>query len=310
MNQPGSIRVGIGGWTFEPWRGPFYPAGLPHRRELEYASQHLTSIEINGTYYGAQKPESFARWREETPDGFVFALKGPRYTTNRRVLAEAGPSIERFLSSGVLLLKEKLGPINWQLLPTKQYDPDDFEAFLKLLPGRVDGQALRHVVEVRHPSFACPEFIALLRAYTVGVVMADHDSHPRLHDPTAPFVYVRLQRASEQEETGYSAQALTQWAERASTWSAGRLPASLERLAPEERNPPRARDVFIYLINGFKPKAPAAAMALIERLSRSHAKGRRRAHEPPVSDQPPGDLTHSSRPRKRGPSTGSPLSRG
>jgi uncharacterized protein YecE (DUF72 family) len=271
MSQPGSIRVGIGGWTFEPWRGSFYPAGLPQKRELEYASRHLTSIEINGTYYGTQKPESFARWYDETPEGFVFTLKGPRFTTNRRVLAEAGASIERFLSSGVLLLKEKLGPINWQLLPTKQYNPNDFEAFLKLLPGRVDGQTLRHVVEVRHPSFACPQFIELLRAYAVGVVVADHGSYPRLNDPTAPFVYVRLQCASEGEETGYSAQALSQWAERARTWSAGKLHPSLERLAPKERKPPQARDVFIYLINGFKPRAPVAAMALIEHLSKSRA---------------------------------------
>ena len=174
MSQRAGIRVGVGGWTFEPWRGSFYPRGLPQKRELEYASRHLTSIEVNGTYYGAQKPESFIRWREETPDGFVFSLKGPRFTTNRRLLAEAGASIERFLTGGVLELKEKLGPINWQMLPTKQYDPEDFEAFLKLLPAQVDGQMLRHVVEVRHPSFARPDFIALLRAYGVAAVMADN----------------------------------------------------------------------------------------------------------------------------------------
>jgi uncharacterized protein YecE (DUF72 family) len=266
MSQRTSIRVGVGGWTFEPWRGPFYPAGLPHKRELEYASRQLTSIEINGTYYGSQKPESFARWHEETPDGFVFSLKGPRFTTNRRTLAEAGPSVERFLSSGVLRLKEKLGPINWQFLPTKKFDPDDFEAFLKLLPGTADGRALRHVVEVRHPSFAQADFIALLRAYGVAAVVADNDAYVRLNDPTAPFVYARLQCALEQEETGYSAERLAAWAERARTWSVGKLPASLERIAPEERKPPRARDVFIYFINGFKPKAPAAAMALIGRL--------------------------------------------
>jgi uncharacterized protein YecE (DUF72 family) len=267
VNRRPSIRVGIGGWTFEPWRGgAFYPRGLPQRRELEFASRHLTSIEINGTYYGSQKPESFARWREETPDGFVFALKGPRFTTNRRVLAEAGASIERFLSSGVLLLKEKLGPINWQMAATKQYDPADFEAFLKLLPGRVDGLRLRHVVEVRHPSFARPEFVAMLRAYGVAAVVADHASYPRIDDPTAPFIYARLQCASERERAGYSAKALKQWAERARLWSEGRVPADATLIAPKERKPPRARDVFIYMINGFKPKAPAAAMALIGRL--------------------------------------------
>jgi uncharacterized protein YecE (DUF72 family) len=267
LPQRASIRVGIGGWTFEPWRGVFYPAGLPHRRELEFASRHLTSIEVNGTYYGSQKPESFARWREETPDGFVFSLKGPRFTTNRRVLAEAGPSIERFLSSGVLLLKEKLGPINWQFLPTKQYDPADFEAFLKLLPGKLDGQRLRHVVEVRHSSFVRPEFVALLRAYGVAVVVADHATYPRINDPTAPFIYARLQCASQREAAGYSVKALTQWAERARQWSEGKVPVDLALIAPPERKPPRVRDVFIFMINGFKPKAPAAAMALIERLS-------------------------------------------
>jgi uncharacterized protein YecE (DUF72 family) len=262
-----SIRVGVGGWTFEPWRGSFYPAGLPHRRELEYASRHLTSIEINGTYYGTQKPASFAKWYEETPEGFVFSLKGSRFTTNRRVLAEAGPSVERFLSSGVLLLKEKLGPINWQMLPTKRFDPPDFEAFLRLLPQQVDGQPLRHVVEVRHSSFACLEFIALLRRYDIGVVFADHDSYPRLYDPTAPFVYARLQRASGQEQDGYAPKALAAWAQRAQSWAMGKVPDDLPRIAPAESKPPASREVFIYMINGFKPKAPAAAMALMARLS-------------------------------------------
>jgi uncharacterized protein YecE (DUF72 family) len=262
-----SIRVGVGGWTFEPWRGRFYPAGLPHKRELEYASRHLTSIEINGTYYGTQKPASFTRWYEETPEEFVFSLKGSRFTTNRRLLAEAGPSVDRFLSSGVLLLKEKLGPINWQMLPTKRFDPADFEAFLNLLPQQMDGQALRHVVEVRHPSFACPEFVTLLRRYGIGVVFADHDSYPSLYDPTAPFIYARLQRASEQEETGYSPDALAVWATRAQSWAKGKMPGDLPRIAAAEPKPPKSRDVFIYMINGFKPKAPAAAMALMVRLS-------------------------------------------
>lgn len=263
-----SIRVGIGGWIFEPWRGSFYPPGLPHRRELEYASRHVTSIEINGTYYGAQKRDSFIRWREETPDDFVFSLKGPRFTTNRRVLAEAGPSIERFLDSGVLELKAKLGPINWQMLPAKQYDPADFEAFLKLLPPERDGQRLRHVVEVRHPSFVRPDFITLLRAHGVGVVVADHATHPLLADVTAPFVYLRLQSASGQQANGYAPASLTRVARRARAWAEGGIPADLKLLAAPERKPPRSREVFVYMINGFKPKAPAAAMALIERLTR------------------------------------------
>ena len=260
------IRVGVGGWTFEPWRGTFYPADLTQKRELEYASRQLTSIEINGTYYGSQKPESFARWREETPDGFMFSLKGTRFTTNRRVLAEAGQSIERFLTSGVTQLKEKLGPINWQFLPTKQFDPADFEAFLKLLPASVEGWPIRHVVEVRHASFCVPEFIALLRAYNVAVVLTDKDGFPEIPDVTAPFVYMRLQGASEAVATGYTATALDMWAGRARAWSAGGTPADMAPIGGREKSPPTSRDVFIYMINGFKPKAPAAAMALIERL--------------------------------------------
>ncbi len=159
----GTIRIGIGGWTYEPWRGAFYPDELPQKRELEYASRKLTSIEINGTFYGSQKPETFAKWRDETPDGFVFSLKAPRFVTNRNVLAGAGATIERFFAGGVMELKDKLGPINWQLAPTKKFEPADFEAFLKLLPKEVNGRALRHVVEVRHDSFRSPDFIALVR---------------------------------------------------------------------------------------------------------------------------------------------------
>jgi uncharacterized protein YecE (DUF72 family) len=266
MAKNGSIRVGIGGWTFEPWRGTFYPKGLAQKRELEYAGQHLTSIEINGTYYGSQKPESFARWREETPDGFVFSVKGTRFSTNRRVLAEAGQSVERFVNSGILELKEKLGPINWQFLPTKQFDPKDFEAFLKLLPASLEGRNLRHVVEVRHPSFRSPEFIAMLREYKVATVLTDKDSFPEIPDVTASFVYARLQRASEKIETGYAEKALDEWAKRAKLWAEGGAPSDLKTISEAEKKPPKSREVFIYMINGFKPKAPAAAMALIAKL--------------------------------------------
>jgi uncharacterized protein YecE (DUF72 family) len=262
-----NIHVGIGGWSFGPWRGAFYPDGLAQKRELEYASRRLTSIEINATYYGRQSAESFARWREETPDGFVFSVKGPRFATNRRVLAQAGPSIERFLSSGVLELREKLGPINWQFLPTKQYDREDFAAFLRLLPTEIEGRAIRHVVEVRHESFRVPDFVGLLRAHQVGAVLADKPTYPHIHDVTAGFVYARLQRASEEEPSGYPPRALNEWAERARSWCQGGAAQHLELLEPVAPSPPTPRDVFIYMINGFKPRAPAAAMALIERLS-------------------------------------------
>jgi uncharacterized protein YecE (DUF72 family) len=260
------VRVGIGGWTFEPWRETFYPKDLPHTHELEYASRHVTSIEVNGTFYRTQKPDTFAHWHDEAPDDFVFSLKAPRYTTNRRVLAEAGASIERFIASGLVQLKQRLGPINWQFPPTKKFDPDDFSAFLRLLPARHDGMALRHVVEVRHASFAQPDFIALLREHGVGAVVTDDDDSPRLHDPTVPFVYARLRCASEQETAGYPPATLDLWAERARVWAAGRTPEDLPLIAPPQRGASKPRDVFIYMINGFKPKAPAAAMALLERL--------------------------------------------
>ena len=260
------IRVGIGGWAYEPWRGEFYPQGLAHKRELEFASRRLTSIEINATFYGTQKTESFARWREETPDGFVFSVKGPRSATNRRVLAEAGSSIERFLASGVTELKEKLGPINWQFMPTKHYDPAEFEAFLKLLPRSVEGRPLRHVVEVRHRSFRVPEFVTLLRKYGVAAVLTDAEAFPEIPDVTAAFVYLRLQRAAKTVETGYTPDALDRWAARALIWSEGGTPDDLGPIGDAARGAPTPREVFIYMINGFKPKAPAAAMALIDRV--------------------------------------------
>jgi uncharacterized protein YecE (DUF72 family) len=268
----GDIRVGIGGWTFEPWRETFYPKGLKHARELEYASRQVTAIEINGTYYGAQKPESFARWREETPDGFVFAVKGPRFATNRKDLSLSAASVERFLTGGVLELKEKLGPINWQFLPTKAFVPEDFAAFLKLLPAELEGRALRHAVEVRHASFVTPDFVALARAHGVAVVVADSDEHPQIADVTAPFVYARLQRASESEANGYADTALATWAERAHTWAAGGAPKDLPAVGDAQAKSAKAakaRDVFVFMINGHKPKAPAAAMALIEKLGKA-----------------------------------------
>ena len=214
MTKPqGRIRIGIGGWVFEPWRGTFYPDGLPQKRELEHAASHLGTIEINGTYYGSQKPESFARWRAETRDGFVFAVKGSRYITNRRVLAEAAPSIEKFFASGVTELKEKLGPINWQFMATKKFDPDDFAAFLKLLPKSHDGLKLRHAVEVRHDSFKVPEFVALARDHGVAIVTAADGAFPQIADLTAPFAYLRIMGTKENQPNGYSDAELDAWAD-------------------------------------------------------------------------------------------------
>ena len=261
----GTIRIGVGGWTYEPWRGTFYPDNLVQKRELEFASRQLTSIEINGTFYGAQKPETFAKWRDETPDGFVFSLKAPRFATNREVLADAGRTIARFLAGGVLELKDKLGPINWQLLPTKKFDPADFEAFLKLLPKEAAGRALRHVVEVRHQSFRSPEFIALAREHGVAVAIAADSGYPQIADATAPFVYARIMGTKEAPASGYSDAALDLWAARARAWASGAAVDGLDCVEPRPADG-KARDVFIYVISGHKVRNPAAAMALIRRL--------------------------------------------
>lgn len=264
--RTGTIRIGIGGWVFEPWRGTFYPERLPQKQELAYAAARLTSIEINGTFYGSQKPETFARWRDETPDGFVFALKGPRFATNRRVLAEAGASVDKFFASGVTELGDRLGPVNWQLAPTKTFDPDDVDAFLGLLPKRVDGRDIRHAVEARHESFLDPAFVALARKHGVAIVVAGDSAYPQIADVTADFVYARIMGTQESEPLGYAAAALDAWAARAKAWAAGETPAGLTPAAPDTAPEPRPRDVFLYVISGAKAKNPAAAMALIERV--------------------------------------------
>jgi uncharacterized protein YecE (DUF72 family) len=261
----GKIRIGIGGWVFEPWRGSFYPDKWPQKRELEYASSHLTSIEINGTFYGSQKPESFARWHDETPDDFVFALKGPRFATNRRVLAEAGSSVTRFLESGLDRLKNKLGPINWQFAPTKQFDADDFAAFLDLLPTKLDGRPLRHAIEVRHESFRNAAFVALARQHGVAIVLAGDAQYPLIPDVTAPFVYIRAMGTVEKEKLGYGKKALDLWAARARDWASGKEPAFDERVT-KTKVQAAPRDVYLYVISGHKIANPAAAMALIERV--------------------------------------------
>lgn len=246
------IRIGIGGWSYAPWRGPFYPDGLAQRRELEYASRHLTSIEINSTFYGAQKPETFMRWRDETPDDFVFSVKAPRFATHRRVLAESKDSIERFVSGGIAQLRHKLGPINWQFAPTRQFDADDVEAFLQLLPESVDGYRLRHALEVRHPSFDSEHFFSLARKHKVAIVFAGDSVHPRIDVATAPFVYARVMGTTEAEPLGYTDAALDAWVRQAKKWASSGKAAG--------------RDVYLYVISGFKERNPSAAMAMLERL--------------------------------------------
>jgi uncharacterized protein YecE (DUF72 family) len=261
----GTIRIGVGGWTYEPWRGAFYPADLPQKRELEHASRQFTSIEINGTYYGAQKPASYIKWHDETPDDFVFSLKAPRFAVNRTVLAEAGNSVARFFASGLTELKQKLGPINWQFLPTKKFEPADFEAFLKLLPREAGGRRLRHVVEVRHESFGTPDFIDLVRRYEVGVVIAGDSAYPQIADPTAPFVYARIMGTRAKDALGYSDAALDLWAARARAWASGSAAEGLNYVQPGAADG-KPRDVYLYVISGHKVHNPAAAVALIKRL--------------------------------------------
>jgi uncharacterized protein YecE (DUF72 family) len=264
-----AIRVGVGGWVFAPWRGTFYPPGLPQSRELEYAGRQLTAIEINGTFYGSQKPASFRRWHAETPEGFMFSLKGPRFATHRRELGEAGASIERFFTSGVLELGDKLGPVLWQFPGTKRFEPEDFDAFLKLLPGRVEGRKLRHVVEASHESFAAPAFIDLLRKHGVALALVDSPDRPAMFDLTADFVYARLRRSIEEEPTGYPQSALDTWAKRLQTWAAGGEPNDLPRIHAKPAPAATARDCFAYFIGGAKVRAPAAAQALLQNLGNS-----------------------------------------
>jgi uncharacterized protein YecE (DUF72 family) len=265
--KSGQIYVGIGGWTFEPWRGAFYPKGLPHAKELAYASERLTSIEVNGTFYRSQTPATFRKWASEVPAGFVFALKGPRFVVNRRVLKEAGDSIKRFLDSGVTELGDHLGPLLWQFAPTKKFDPADFGGFLELLPDKFDGRAIRHVIEVRHDSFRTPEFIALLGDFAKPVVFTDHATYPNIADVTGDFIYARLQRGKDIVSTAYPPKEIGAWAGRLQSWAQGNAPDDLPRIGPALKAKAAPRDVFAYVIHEGKIRAPAGAMALIARLN-------------------------------------------
>jgi uncharacterized protein YecE (DUF72 family) len=256
------IRAGIGGWNFEPWRGTFFPKGTAKARELHYASRQVTSIEVNGTFYSTFKPPTFRKWHAETPDDFVFSLKANRFAVNRKMLGEAGPSIARFLESGVSELKHKLGPILWQFMHTKKFDPADFEAFLALLPKTIDGVALRHAIEPRHESFKTPAFVALARRYNAAIVFADSRKFVSLPDATSDFVYARLQETQEDVPAGYTPAEIKRWAEAAQAWAAGGLPKGMDAVGKPAAK--KKRDVFVYFIAGAKARNPAAATAFLK----------------------------------------------
>ena len=261
------VFVGVGGWNFAPWRNNFYPAGLTQQRELEFASRQLTAIEINSTYYAAQKPATYANWRNQTPDGFRFSLKAPRYTTAAKVLANSGKAINAFVFGGLTELGDRLGPISWQFMPTRRFEADDLAAFLELLPRELDGNRLQHVLEVRHDSFMCAEYIALARKHRVATVFTDSTEHPSFADVTGDFIYARLMRSEASIAAGYPDAALDAWASRVREWESGGEPDDLPRVGViGKRAPKTPRDVYIYFIGSAKERNPAAALGLIERL--------------------------------------------
>ena len=243
-----AIRVGIGGWDYEPWRGTFYPHGLPKAKQLEHASRRVTAIEINATFYKLQKPELYARWAAAVPDGFRFALKGSRFCTNRKLLGDAGEAVARFCGQGFTELGEKLGPILWQLAETKRFDPDEMRAFFALLPPIRDGVALRHAIEVRHESYSDPEFVRIAREADVAVAFVDAEGVPAVDAPAPHLAYARLKRSREEEPAGYPPAELDRFAAQAQAWAVG------------------GREVFVFMIGGFKVRAPLAAEALLRRI--------------------------------------------
>lgn len=258
------IRVGIGGWTYAPWRDNFYPKGLVQRRELEYASRHVSAIEINGTWYGAQKPPTYAKWRDETPEGFVFSAKAPQRITMARALAKTGAQVEDFLA-GIATLGDKLGPIVWQFEKGRRVDRGELAEFVAMLPQEMEGRRVRHVLDVRDPGCIDADHLALARRHGMATVFTDSPEHPSYADVTADFVYARLMRSQAQVATGYPDDALDRWAGRAREWAAGGDPSDLPRLAPPVA-PSARREVFVFFISAAKERNPAAAMALLRRL--------------------------------------------
>ena len=266
MPAEGAIRVGIGGWDFDPWRGTFYPPGLSKPKQLEHLATRLNATEINATFYKLQSPALFERWGRMVPTSFRFAIKASRFCTNRKNLGEAAEAIGKFCAQGFTELGDRLGPILWQLAPTKKFDADEIREFLSLLPISREGIALRHAIEVRHESFKCREFIALARASQVAIVFADHETYPEIADLSADFVYARLQQAKEAEPAGYSPAALDRWAKVVRGWAEGQSPAGLDYVsaAPAPETP---REVFAFFIAGDKVRNPLAAEALTARLA-------------------------------------------
>ncbi|ANL32473.1 MULTISPECIES: DUF72 domain-containing protein [Rhizobium] len=291
MKKTGTVRIGISGWTYAPWRGQFYPKGLPQKHELSYAAQHFRSIEINGTFYGLQRPESFGRWRDETPEDFVFAVKGSRFITHMKRLQEIETPLANFFASGLLRLGPKLGPILWQFPPNMGFDPALFETFLSLLPhdrdaatalakrhdGRLKGRAwlksdadqpIRHAFEIRHDSFRSPAFIEMLRRHNVALVCADTVEWPLLMDITADFIYCRLHGSEQLYVSGYEDEALDLWAERIRAWATGGEPEHATRVLAPLPSRKKGRDIYLYFDNTDKKlRAPVDADHLSERLA-------------------------------------------
>jgi uncharacterized protein YecE (DUF72 family) len=286
----GRVRIGISGWRYPPWRGVFYPEKLTHKRELGYASSIFPSVEINGTFYSLQRPENFANWAAATPDDFVFAVKGSRFITHMKRLRNIRAPLANFLASGLLRLGPKLGPILWQFPPQMRFNPEVFEAFLRLLPRdtesaaalarrhdkRVSGRAsmkidanrrIRHAVEIRHASFVTPSFVEMLREHDVALVCADTVAWPRLMDLTSDFIYCRLHGSEELYVSGYDDQALDQWAARVHAWCRGSEPADAERVIQADAPKLPARDVYVYFDNDAKVRAPFDAQGLIARVA-------------------------------------------